>query len=197
MAAKEMMVVGLVRVRAKVEAHAAASPRPSERVRRMQSTPMGPTGAAMDRPMIRPRRKMAGSTERLGHLGGRAPPGRGLERGLDGRDEERLVCGGVVSRGDLPALVDDHRVGRPLESEAVGHAEARIEGGGIGRAMRLQEGPGLTLGIIHLYGEHLHSAVLVALIQSLDARGLRGARLAPGGLEADYEHLLADERARI
>jgi hypothetical protein len=29
MAAKEMMVVGLVRVRAKVEAHAAASPRPS------------------------------------------------------------------------------------------------------------------------------------------------------------------------
>jgi len=36
--------------------------RPSARVRRMQSTPMGPTGAAMEKPMIRPRRKVARST---------------------------------------------------------------------------------------------------------------------------------------
>src|SRR5215471_19823183 len=150
--------------------------RPSARVRRMHSTPMGPTGAAMEKPMIRPQRKVAESTG-LGRFRGSPTLGRRLEGRVDGCGDVRLVRGGLKASDDLPALVDHDGVGRALESEAIGNAQARIEGGGIGGAVGLEEGARLFLGIVHLDGEQLDSALLVALVDPLGAGGLARARL--------------------
>src|SRR5215468_9016385 len=125
----------------------------------MQSTPMGPTGAAMPKPMASPRRKTAKSTREgataSGGAGWRSAFGRRLECGVDCRAEPRLVCRRVEPRHDLAALVDDHRVGRALEAEAVGNEEARVEGGGIAGSVPLQKRASVGLGVVHLEGEHL------------------------------------------
>jgi len=106
------------------------------------------------------------------------------------RDRLAEAAAGLVAQG---VLGPDHRVRDAGElARRIGRSTARSWAELADRVL-----PGLALGIIHLDGEHLHPAVLVALVQALDARGLRSARLAPRGLEADDEHLLADERARV
>src|SRR5437879_10337649 len=83
------------------------------------------------------------SSVRSGGFGQRLSSRR-LERGVDGGGEARLVRRGLQPRHDLPALVDDDRIRRALEAEAVGHADVGIEGGlirGPGGAQTASSGP--------------------------------------------------------
>src|SRR6185503_6737888 len=164
----------------------------------------GPGGPAQPaphhHPHPRPRRGAAGirhlRQEGRGRHQGDAQA-LGDEQGLDDLGEAGLVGGPGDARHHLALLVDHHRVGRALEAEAGADARPRIERGRIRLLVAPAPGARLGGGVVDVDADELHVARSVLLREPLDPRRLRGAHLAPRGLEAQHHHLLADERAGV
>src|SRR5258705_431393 len=129
--------------------------------------------------------------------GGDLRAGRSHDEGIEDPREACLVGPAVDAGHHLAALVDDHGVGRAPEAETIGNLQARIEPGRAGRLVGLEEVPRIGFRILDLHAHQLDAPRPVLPVDALERRRLLVADLAPRGLEAYDQHVLAQMRPRI